>query len=230
LNLNIQQYNDRTSTENNMKFIILNNLDNVGVASEGIQTGQSISLPDGKALTVGQDTPASHKIALCDIAKGEPVIRYGESIGIATETVAAGGWMHTHNLIPPENTISKAAAKPERSAIDLDGPGTFMGYTRPSGPAGIRNHLLLLPTVACANGVVRAVGREFPDAVVIEHGGGCGRAGSDNDRTQRALTGLGTHPNVSAVVVIGLGCEVINSRQIADEIAESGRPVTFLSI
>ena len=213
-----------------MKFLILNELDNVGVASDSVQTGQKISLPGVESMIINQDVPASHKIAICDIDEGEAVIRYGESIGRAAEKIPRGSWVHTHNLIPPDGLATNTGVAVETSIITLDGPDTFMGYTRPSGPAGIRNHLLILPTVSCANGVVRAVGREFPDAVVIEHTGGCGRGGSDNDRTQRVLTGLGTHPNVSAAIVIGLGCEFIQSREIADANEKSGRPVKFLSI
>ncbi|MBW2323551.1 MAG: UxaA family hydrolase [Deltaproteobacteria bacterium] len=63
------------------------------------------------------------------------------------------------------------------------GPSTFLGFTRPKGAAGIRNHLLVLPSVACACGVARAIGRTLPEAVILEHGHGCGRGGKDWQRT-----------------------------------------------
>lgn len=52
---------------------------------------------------------------------------------------------------------------------------TFMGYERAGGGAGVRNHVAVIPSVACANGVVSAIIREVPEAVPIYHGHGCGR-------------------------------------------------------
>jgi altronate dehydratase large subunit len=111
-----------------------------------------------------------------------------------------------------------------------EGVGTFHGYTRAQGPAGIRNHLLVLPAVACANGVVRAIGRAFPEAVTLEHAHGCGRAGDDHERTIRVLRGCGMHPNVGAVLVVALGCEGRHGEEIAQAVAETGRPVEHLGI
>lgn len=214
----------------NMNFIILNENDNVGVASGPVTPGQTLTLPDGETVEIRQDVPVSHKIAIRDINAGDEVIRYGEPIGKATENIRCGNWVHTHNLTPPDTRSPDNVIRLEPKGTSLDGPATFQGYARARGPAGIRNHLLVLPTVSCANGVVRAAGKAIPEAVAVEHAGGCGRGGVDNDRTMRSLVGLGTHPNVAAVVLVGLGCEVIQGTQLAGEIEKSGRPVRFFSI
>jgi altronate dehydratase large subunit len=106
----------------------------------------------------------------------------------------------------------------------------FLGYRRKKGPAGIRNHLLILPSVACANGVARAIGQAIPEAEVFEHGHGCGRRGGDIEIVFRSLTGLGKNPNVGAVLIIGLGCEGLNAASLAEEIAHADKPVETIAI
>ena len=64
-----------------MKTIIINEKDNVGVSLDG-----------------NDKIPAGHKFALCDIAKGDYVIKYGEIIGKATQDIPEGEWVHTHNV------------------------------------------------------------------------------------------------------------------------------------
>jgi altronate dehydratase large subunit len=106
---------------------------------------------------------------------------------------------------------------------------TFLGYERPDGSAGIRNYVAILPSVACANGVVAGIARAVPEAVPLYHGHGCGR-GVEMQLHSRSLANLGKHPNVAAVLVVGLGCEVIKAEPLAAEIARSGKPVEFFNI
>ncbi len=107
---------------------------------------------------------------------------------------------------------------------------TFMGYARPDGSVGVRNHVVLLPSVACANGVVAAIARAVPDAVPLYHGHGCGRAGADLMLHQRTLVNIAKNPNVAAVLVVGLGCEVIRAEGLALAISLSKKPVEHLYI
>ena len=118
-----------------MKSVIINEKDNVGVCLDG-----------------SDKIPAGHKYALRPIACGETVIKYGEIIGRATQNIAAGEWVHTHNVKShlDENvayTYAFNAAKPEK------GTATFMGYKREQGRAGIRNEIYIVPTVGCVNNV-----------------------------------------------------------------------------
>lgn len=107
---------------------------------------------------------------------------------------------------------------------------SFLGYERPDGTAGARNHLAVIPSVACANGVVGAIAREVPEAAPLYHGHGCARAGRDLELHFRALSNLGRHPNVGAVLVVGLGCEVIKAEHLAAAISPSGKPVEYIEI
>ena len=103
----------------------------------------------------------------------------------------------------------------------------FGGYLRPDGKFGIRNHVVVMSSVSCANGVVEQIVREVPGAVPITHGLGCGRAEA---YTARTLMGIGKNANVAAVLVIGLGCEQCRADGLAKGIAESGKPVEYLVI
>jgi altronate dehydratase large subunit len=106
---------------------------------------------------------------------------------------------------------------------------TIQGYKRPDGSVGIRNHVAIIPTVACANGVVDMICREVKGTVPLMHGHGCGRA-LEIGMHGSALAGLGKNPNVSGAIVIGLGCETINAEAVAAEIAKTGKSVEFLVI
>jgi altronate dehydratase large subunit len=106
---------------------------------------------------------------------------------------------------------------------------TFLGYERQNGAVGIRNHVAVLPAVACANGVVAAICRAVPEAVPLYHGHGCGR-GVEVGMHTRTLVNLGRHPNVAAVLIVGLGCEVIKAEALAVAIAETKKPVEYFNI
>jgi altronate hydrolase len=78
--------------------IIINSKDNVAIALEKIGEGEAVRLPDGNTMIALAIIPYSHKVALTDIRSGENIIKYGEMIGKATETIRKGQWVHTHNL------------------------------------------------------------------------------------------------------------------------------------
>jgi altronate dehydratase large subunit len=106
----------------------------------------------------------------------------------------------------------------------------FNGYARPDGSVGIRNHVAVIPSVACANGVVAAVARELPDCVPLPHGHGCGRGGEDLGVHFKTLANLASNPNVYGVLVVGLGCEVIKAEYLAERMSHGGKPVEFFNI
>ena len=106
----------------------------------------------------------------------------------------------------------------------------FQGYARPDGAVGIRNHVAVIPSVACANGVVAAIAREVPEAVPLPHGHGCGRGGEDLGLHFKTLANLARNPNVHAVLVVGLGCEVIRAEYLAERMSHAGKPVEFFNI
>lgn len=214
-----------------MGLIRIHPSDNVAVALTPLKAGQTLDLPWGGTITLLDDISASHKVVIADLEKGESVVRYGQTIGLAAEKTACGSWLHSHNLSEPKLKSAKAKGAGLAPQIEeMTGPDTFMGFSRPVGPAGTRNQLLVLPTVACASGVARAIGRAVPEAAVIEHGYGCGRGGIDLERTLRVFLGCGRHPNVGAVLLIGLGCEILSGTFLYEPIKESGKPVEFFEI
>ena len=106
----------------------------------------------------------------------------------------------------------------------------FLGYRRPDGKCGIRNHVMVLSSVSCANGVVNAIGRALPEVKAVTHTEGCGRGVADVEITGRTLAGLCNHPNVAAVLIVGLGCEFMKAPQMAEQARASGKPVETLVI
>lgn len=106
----------------------------------------------------------------------------------------------------------------------------FMGYTRSNGTVGIRNHLLILSTVVCANNPVRNIAQQLNGAVPITHQNGCGHLPAEAAHVHRTLVGYGSNPNVGACIVVGLGCEVIQTKRVAEEIAKTGKPVKCIII
>ena len=104
------------------------------------------------------------------------------------------------------------------------------GYKRPDGKAGIRNHVIILPSVACSVEVANAIARKVKGVIAIPHPHGCAELPFDAEQTLRTLAGVGKNPNVAAVLVVGLGCELLDAPSLAAKIAESGKPVKSLVI
>ena len=107
---------------------------------------------------------------------------------------------------------------------------TFQGYRRSKGLPGVRNTVAVIPSVFCANTVARRIAEHCAGAIAFCHPVGCSQVGLDLELTARGLKGLGGHPNFYGVVVVGLGCERLRARELADSIAASGKPVEMLVI
>jgi altronate dehydratase large subunit len=112
----------------------------------------------------------------------------------------------------------------------MSGEFAFQGWRRADGRMGIRNHCLVLATVACAAGVVREVRQRLPAVVAVEHAHGCGRGGPDLGLQIKTLAGLVQNPNVGAAVLVGLGCEVLSAALLKSTLATSGKPVEAVVI
>ncbi|MEK3764511.1 UxaA family hydrolase [Solibacillus sp. FSL K6-4121] len=113
--------------------------------------------------------------------------------------------------------------------IDLQGK-KFWGYRRPDGRVGIRNHVLILPTITCATKVANQITELVQGTVSFVHQHGCAQVGVDYDQTFRTYVGMGCNPNVYAVIVVGLGCETHQARSVYKEIEKTGKPVKLVSI
>ncbi|HSB72334.1 MAG TPA: UxaA family hydrolase [Candidatus Methylomirabilis sp.] len=103
----------------------------------------------------------------------------------------------------------------------------FLGYRRSDGSVGVRNHVAIVSTVLCSSPVTRRIA-EAAGAMAITHEAGCGELGPEREHTERVLRGVVRHPNVGAVLVVGLGCEQIEPERLAQAVTD--KPVRFLSI
>jgi len=106
----------------------------------------------------------------------------------------------------------------------------FLGYRRRNGRVGIRNHVLIFPTIVCAAEVARMISSEIPGTVHAIHGCGCGHIGEDKEQVIRTMVGFTGHPNVAGVLLVGNGCELITPEVIAGELAEVGQRVETISV
>lgn len=107
---------------------------------------------------------------------------------------------------------------------------TFLGFPRAKGPPGVRNHVLLLPSVVCSAHVARRAAEAVKGAVFVDNQVGCSQVGRDRDLTASVLAGIGSNPNVWGVVVVGLGCEGVPAEELAEAISSQNKPVRLVSI
>ena len=106
----------------------------------------------------------------------------------------------------------------------------FLGYRRPDGKAGVRNHVLVIPSVGCSQGTAEAIARNLRGAVYLSNIYGCGQLSEDQDLTKRTLVGFGISPNVFSVIVVGNGCESLPAHVVAEGIFPSRKRVECIVI
>lgn len=202
-------------------IIVLNKADNVGVARAAIQPDEYIH--DGsQPIPVRAAISAGHKLALKPIRSGERVVKYGEVIGRATSDISAGDWVHVHNLKAEFDNARQYeyATDPKPTEyFSKEEAGTFLGYLRENGDVGTRNYIAVIATSNCASHVAQEIAdqaqqrladSESIDGIVaIPHQEGCGHSeGEDTWQLERTIAGMIFHPNVGAVLMVSLGCEV----------------------
>ncbi|GAA0301851.1 UxaA family hydrolase [Halarchaeum salinum] len=112
----------------------------------------------------------------------------------------------------------------------VDPTSTFEGYRRPDGRVGVRDRVLVLPSVICSHLVAEEIAGRSPNAVATPHDHGCAQLGADNDQTERTLVSMGKNPNVAGTLVVGLGCEEVQSDAVAAALDKAGYPVREVSI
>lgn len=148
-----------------------------------------------------------HKYALRDIRAGEPIIKYGSPIGHATQDIAKGEHVHSHNLKTNLDGVLEYTYQPDfRPVVPVESGLTFQGYVRENGDVGIRNDVWIVNTVGCINKTASRLA-QLTGAKHFEHPFGCSQLGDDGKITQLILRGLVNHPNAGGVLVLGLGCE-----------------------
>lgn len=198
------------------RSLIIHDDDTVAVALSDLSPGDLVEL-GGRRVRALEPVPAGHKLSLRDHATDELVIKYGYPIGAATQPIAAGAHVHSHNLRTRLSRESSFEFQPRTPRPAAPLAGGFRGFRRGDGRAATRNELWIIPTVGCVARTAQALASEFRkrladypnvEAVVaLPHAFGCSQLGDDLVNTQKILAGLATHPNAGGVLVLGLGCE-----------------------
>lgn len=207
--------------------------DNVVIARRQLLSG-TVLVEEGVA--VAGLIPPGHKVAVRAIAAGEPVRRYNQIIGTATQPIAPGQHVHVHNLAFSSFERAHEFCAGATPTAYVAEPATFMGIVRHDGRVATRNYIGVLTSVNCSATAARAIADQFrrdirPQAlaafpnvdgvVALTHGMGCATA-SDGDELlvlRRTLGGYARHANFAAVLIVGLGCE---TNQIQGLVAQEG--------
>ena len=199
--------------------IRLHPADNVVVARINVAIGTKV---ESEGFAARSQVPAGHKLAARDIRAGEAILKYNVCIGFAANDIAAGTYVHSHNVSFQEFDRDYAYGKDysPTSYVPEHEQAHFMGYLREDGEVGTRNFIGILSTVNCSATVVHKVAEYFTperlaaypniDGVVgLSHGLGCGMemTGESMQLLRRTIGGYARHPNFSATLIIGLGCE-----------------------
>jgi altronate dehydratase large subunit len=107
----------------------------------------------------------------------------------------------------------------------------FLGYPRADGRVGVRNHVLVVPTVICSSLVAERIAASIaPVGAALPHLAGCGQLGPDLTLTHDTLAAYCRHPNVGAVIVVALGCEQVAAQRLAEAAGQAGKPVHIVAI
>ena len=200
------------------RLIHLSPSDNVAIATSPIAPGQMAST-GAISIRAERAIPRGHKIAVSEIRQNSHVLKYGQPIGVASESIAPGQHVHIHNVRDQHDIASDFSQidPPDQPSIR---PRTFRGFVRPGGKVGTRNYVAVLSTVNCSATVCHKVVERFDaermkrwpnvDGVfAASHTTGCALQyhGIKHQMLGRAMAGYAHHPNVGGCLMIGLGCE-----------------------
>jgi altronate hydrolase len=197
--------------------IRLNAADDVVIACRDLEPGTVVL---AEKVSCVERIPAGHKIATRAVAIGEPVRRYNQIIGFATKPISPGQHVHVHNLEVHAFARDYAFSEGYQPTAYVAQPATFEGIVRSDGRVATRNYIGILSTVNCSATVSKHIAeafrgdalKDYPNVdgvVALTHGTGCGMSstGEGVDVLRRTIAGYARHPNFSAVLLIGLGCE-----------------------
>lgn len=202
-----------------MNYIKLYPKDTVVIATENLKKGDVICL-ENEEITLLDDVPTAHKIAIRDFAVGDRIVKYENIIGVASQPIKKGEWVHMHNVDTLAGKEKEYTYNFNKEAIF---PGKsekmFMGYDRANGSAGIRNYVAVISTVFCANGsnrdICEAAKEKYPQTsdfdgfLSFTQEFGCSQAGTDLETHAKTIAGIIQNGNFGGVLLVSLGCEIL---------------------
>jgi altronate hydrolase len=197
--------------------------DQLVVAKTTLLPGTILRHADGTDIRVRQLIPQGHKVATEEIALDAEIRKYGQVIGFATQPIAPGQHVHSHNLAVGQLSLDYAFSSEYTpvEVLPVEQQRTWMGYRRADGRVGTRNYVAVIASVNCSSSATSAVAdyfrfsddlQQYPNVdgvIALPHKGGCGaHVGSEYLHIfQRTLAGIVDHPNVAGYVMLSLGCE-----------------------
>ncbi|MDX5628807.1 MULTISPECIES: altronate dehydratase family protein [unclassified Brenneria] len=197
--------------------IILHPNDDVAIARFPVNQGDVIS---ERGVVVLTDVKEGHKIALRDIAIDQAVKRYNQIIGYASQPIKAGEHIHLHNLKMGDYGQDYAFCVDKKEIEPAAEVRTFMGYRRANGKVATRNYIGILTSVNCSATVAKAMEEHFKSVgladypnidgiVALPQSFGCAMdmKGDLMKIMQRTMSGYANHANFAGVLIVGLGCE-----------------------
>ena len=201
-----------------MDSVRLDPSDNVVTATRALAADAEV-----EGIATAGLVPSGHKVATMAIAQGEAVRKYAQVIGYASQDIAAGDHVHTHNT-EFRNTEADYEFSTDLRPVAMlpeDQRDTFMGYRRENGSVGTRNYIAIVTSVNCSATAARMIADHFTPDIMAQypnidgvaafvHGTGCGMAGDGDgfEALQRVMWGYARHPNHAGVLMVGLGCEM----------------------
>jgi altronate hydrolase len=209
------------------RTLSLNSKDNIIVAVDAVPVGIT-----ARGIKAAVRIPRGHKMASVPIAKGQPVLKFGQIIGFATEDIPPGQHVHTHNcaFAAFERDYAFAQDARQEPILPVEQQATFQGFRRASGKCGTRNYIGVVTSVNCSATVARFIAEavnksgmlaDHPtiDGVIpLVHSTGCGidSDGETFEVLKRTTWGYATNPNMAGVLVVGLGCEGFQISRMKD--------------
>ncbi len=197
------------------------------IANEGgLRAG--VRLDSG--LTLLEDIPEAHKVALIDIEAGEPILRFGSVIGYANQFIARGSWIHEGRMrlpAPPLLHDLPIRTAPSPALDPIEGC-TFEGFLNADATVGTKNILGITTTVQCVAPTVEFAVRRIKaeilpryrnvdDVIALTHNYGCGVAidAPGAEIPIRTLRNLCRNPNLGGeAMVVSLGCEKLQPARL----------------
>jgi len=112
----------------------------------------------------------------------------------------------------------------------MNAAGCIPAYRRRDGRVGIRNLVAVIPSSSCSLHAADLIARQVAGAALVAYSGGCSETNEDLALATRLLAQIGRHPNVIATLVVSLGCEALDARELTERIAQGPAPVELLVI
>ena len=200
----------KTTSEDNVAIV---------VQEAGLPAGTSII----ENIVLVEQIPFGHKVALIDFAIGDAILRYGQTIGYASQPIQKGEWINETKIsLPTPPELDNFSFPQQSSSITEPLEGfTFEGYRNADGSVGTKNILGISTSVQCVAGLTEHLVKkikqdllpQYPnvdDVVALNHTYGCGIAINAPAAIVpiRTIKNLATNPNFGGeIMVIGLGCE-----------------------